>query len=393
MSQPIYYSYGNIKFTILIKNNKYHLDFYTPAGDRKRKSTKKSVTKENLLFIKTQLIPDIVIALGQEPTSVGEKEPTLEEYAQLFFKLEKNRISEASLKKDIKWYYYHIYPTFGKRLISSIRKTDLDQWQNNLMNQTSTMTKKKLKRGYVQNLRSVFNKILSAALYDEIIEKNYFANIPTPRNLKNIDEAQMESEVIPFTKQQIIEILGIAEGYMRNFILLMYATGMRPGEIIALEWTDIDWERELIYVTKTRHNSKDKKPKTISSIRDIEMFTNAKNALKAQYELTKDEEKVFMKTLVSTGKKKAFSNHSSISLTFKAILEILNIEGMYLYCLRHTFASTMIALPEIDMLWVSKMMGHKDLSTTLKKYAKFIKEDDDTRLKRKRRIDDKIDIL
>ena len=393
MSKPIYYNYGNIKFTILIKNNKYHLDFYTPAGDRKRKSTKKTVTKENLYFIKSQLIPDIIIALGQEPTAPSEKEPTLEEYALIFFKLEENRISELSLKKDIKWYYYHIYPTFGKRLITSIRKTDLDQWQNRLMNQVSPMTKRKLKRGYVQNLRSVFNKILSAALYDEIIEKNYFINIPTPRNLKNIDESQMESEVIPFTKQQMIDILDIAEGYIKNFILLMYATGMRPGEIIALEWSDIDWDRELIYVTKTRHSGKDKKPKTASSIRDVEMFTNAKNALKAQYELTKDDEKVFMKTLVSTGKKKAFSNHGNISLTLKAILETLNIDGMHLYCLRHTFASTMIALPDVDMLWVSQMMGHKDLSTTLKKYAKFIKEDDVSRLKRKRRIDDKMDVL
>ena len=36
----------------------------------------------------------------------------------------------------------------------------------------------------------------------------------------------------------------------------------------------------------------------------------------------------------------------------------------------------------VDILWVSKMLGHKDVSITLKVYAKFIKEDDTTRIKK-----------
>ncbi len=51
-----------------------------------------------------------------------------------------------------------------------------------------------------------------------------------------------------------------------------------------------------------------------------------------------------------------------------------------LYTLRHTFASTLIA-KGVDMVWVSKMLGHKDISITLKIYTKFIKKEDDERLK------------
>ena len=393
--EPIYYNCGNIKFTILIKNNKYHLDFYTPAGERKRKSTKKSVTPENLRHIKRVLIPHIILELGQEPILKNEKaEPTLEEYAIVFFELEKNRISEASLIVDKRWYYNHIYPYFGKRILSTIKKQDLDQWQNRLMNSISPKTNKLYKRGYVQNLRSVFNKILKAAVYDEVIEKNYFENIPTPRNLKNIDDTQKESTIIPFTHQQMVDILAKSEGYMRNFILLMVSTGMRPGEIIALTWDDIDFKRELIHVSKTRHNGKDKDPKTKASVRSVEIYTNAKNALKAQFELTKDEEKVFINELASDGKTKAFYSHASISKTFKTILQELGIaDGFHLYCLRHTFASIMIPIPNINMMKISREMGHKDLSTTLKKYAKFIELDDKTRLEEKKKIDKFIDIL
>ncbi|RXJ95931.1 hypothetical protein CRU94_04780 [Arcobacter sp. AHV-9/2010] len=46
-----------------------------------------------------------------------------------------------------------------------------------------------------------------------------------------------------------------------------------------------------------------------------------------------------------------------------------------MYNLKHTFASIMIS-EAYNILWVSKMLGHKDLNITLKFYAKYIKEDD-----------------
>jgi len=387
-NKPIYYTNGGIKFTILVKNNKYHLDFYKPDGTRIRKSTKKTVTQENLRFIKTQLIPDLLLLMGEEPTINEEKkEYTLDEYATLFFELEKNKISEASWIKDNRW--RHIYPYFGKRIITTISKTDLEQWQNNLLNAISPITKKRYKRGYIQNLRSVFNKILTSALHADIIEKNHFLNIPTPRKLKNLAPEQIEQSVEPFTKEEMEKILKRATGQMRNFILFMYATGMRPGEIIALEWDDIDLKREVIYVTKTRSRAKDGKPKTPNSIREVEIYTNALNALNAQYKLTRGREKIFVNEVSKT----PFASHTHIAMQFKNILRECNIEGKNLYTLRHTYASTMISIPNIDMLWVSNQLGHKDLDTTLKKYAKFIKQDEEMRLKRKREIDKQIDIL
>ncbi len=59
-----------------------------------------------------------------------------------------------------------------------------------------------------------------------------------------------------------------------------------------------------------------------------------------------------------------------------------------MYNLRHTFASQMISRG-VDVLWVSKTLGHKDASITLKVYAKFI-EEDDKRLKNIAEIDKKM---
>ena len=52
-----------------------------------------------------------------------------------------------------------------------------------------------------------------------------------------------------------------------------------------------------------------------------------------------------------------------------------------MYNLRHTFASQLIS-NGADIVWVSKMLGHKDVNITLSTYTKNIKENDDIRFKK-----------
>ena len=59
-------------------------------------------------------------------------------------------------------------------------------------------------------------------------------------------------------------------------------------------------------------------------------------------------------------------------------MESLKIPYRNLYQMRHTFASMMISNGE-DILWVSNMLGHKDSSMTLEKYARYIKKNDKKR--------------
>ncbi|WP_419769735.1 MAG: tyrosine-type recombinase/integrase [Candidatus Marinarcus sp.] len=82
--------------------------------------------------------------------------------------------------------------------------------------------------------------------------------------------------------------------------------------------------------------------------------------------------------------KKPFFSHDILNLRFKKLLIKIGIKERTLYNLRHTFASQMISNIHygIDILWVSKMLSHKDVSITLKVYAKFIIEDDNRRIKK-----------
>lgn len=64
---------------------------------------------------------------------------------------------------------------------------------------------------------------------------------------------------------------------------------------------------------------------------------------------------------------KPFYSYDIIAVHFKKLLD--ENDKRYLYQLRHSFASLMISEEE-DVLWVSRMMGHKSLDITLKTYSK-----------------------
>ncbi len=105
------------------------------------------------------------------------------------------------------------------------------------------------------------------------------------------------------------------------------------------------------------------------------MLDEAKIALIEQKKITGDYEFVFVNS-----SKKQFYSHDIIAKRFKTLLDECSIAHRPLYALRHTFASTLIA-KGVDMVWVSRMLGHKDISITLKIYTKFIEKEDDERLK------------
>ncbi len=163
---------------------------------------------------------------------------------------------------------------------------------------------------------------------------------------------------------------------MKNFIRFMYATGARPGEIIALQWDDIDFERKIIKIYKTRMRDKEGDTKTLASTREVDLLPQAEEALRDQMLITGEEGYIFVNS-----SKNPFYSHDIIGVNFQKLLSKCGVQARVLYNLRHTFASQLIS-KGADIVWVSKMLGHKDVSITLKVYTKFIEEDDEKRFKK-----------
>jgi len=140
-------------------------------------------------------------------------------------------------------------------------------------------------------------------------------------------------------------------------------TGIRPGELVSLRWSDIDFDNEIIKVRRTRVQGKNGPPKKQASVRNIEMLSVVKEFFESQYNITGClDGDIFLNS-----SEKPFYSHDVIAKKFKKLLD--TNDKRYLYQLRHSFATKMISEGE-DILWVSKMMGHKNADITLKTYAK-----------------------
>lgn len=384
------YIYSDIKFTIWERHNKWWLDFYHNKK-RVRKSTELFANTENLKKIKKELIPDIVVGLGKELDLKAQREKekeeqknnqTLAEYASEFFvrKRKRKENREHTLERNIMHFNNHILEFFGHKTLKEIIDDveSLDDWQTEKIGKYALSTVKKY--------RSVFFSILEDAKKRKRIKYNPLQDITLPKKQSNSSKKE-QGNIFPFNETELNKIIENANGYMKNFILFMLSTGARPGEIVALKWSDIDFERKKIDIKRTRIRSKKKNEiedgnvKTDDSDREIDMLALAEEALLRQKELTGKYEYIFLNQ-----SKRPFYTHDVIGVNFDKILRKSGVEDRVLYNLRHTFASQMIS-KGADILWISKMLGHKDTSITLKIYARFIKEDDDIRFKKIEKMD------
>lgn len=383
----IYLTIQGLKFTIKEKHNRWHISFTSPTdGKRKNRSTGLTATKTNLVVVKNEILPQLSEELisikyhQKDHTTSNTEDTVLENIAEIHFSLQKEKIRPHVYKRDFSNYQRHIVPYFKQRELSSIKPMELQAWQNRLMH--------KYNIGSIKKYRSIFYGIFARAFQNEIINKNPFDNVPAPKaklSFKSYDEKDC---VNPFTQREIDKLVSSYEtiSYMPNFIKFMANSGMRPGEIIALRWDDINLENKTINIDKSVIHGEDNIPKTISSVRCIDMIQGSYEALKSQFELTGYQEFVFL-----SSNNKRFYSHDIINVNLRKRLELLNIDVRSLYQLRHSFASRMIK-NGIDITWVSRTLGHKNVSITLGVYTHFIKEDEEIRLGHIDKIDEMLKV-
>jgi len=243
--------------------------------------------------------------------------------------------------------------------LGELKPSDLALWQAKVLESVSVRR--------IKNIRAVLSVIFQDAVRDELINKN-------PLSLVKIPKAQ-KVEIYPFSLNEISLILENAEEQFRNFFALGFFTGMRTGEMIGLKWEDIDFTRREISIKRAIKMGVISVPKTVDSVRDIDIIDTLLPYLENQYQITgKQKSYVFLN---SEGEH--FYDIKRIRNThWKHTLERCGLEYRPIYHMRHTFATMMLEHGE-DILWVSNMLGHTDSVMTLSRYAKYIKRDNKKR--------------
>jgi len=363
---------------IRTKNGKLILDIHYGEGRRTRPSTGLEDTVDNRETLLHHIIPDIERQIAQG-TYLPKAErvaviQTVKEYGELSLKRHVNDRRKHVQKSYEHHFKNHIVPRFGKRLISSITSMQLLDWQNKKLETYAASS--------VRKYRSVFYTMLNDAVIEGLMDSNPFDRVPRPVVIEEYNEDddldEEDKNVDPFTLDELQHIFTQATGYKKNFFAIMAFSGVRPGELVALKWSDIDLENETFKVLRTRMRGEFGPTKTKSSKRTVEMIEGVKDYFLAQQQLTSGNpyNMVFLNS-----SREPFYSHDTIAVQFKNLLD--ENDKRYLYQLRHTFASLMLANDE-DISWLSQMMGHKNPNITLMVYAsayKLVKE----KKKRKKR--------
>ena len=368
MSKSIKFVYHNIKITIRTRYNNYYLDFIH-NGKRIKRSTGLVANEINLQELKINIIPELVKALtGNKEIEYFKSDISFIDFSIKFFEIYKSSVRDHVFERNLLHFNNHIKPYFENYLIKQIKPIQLEEWQNKLL--------AKYKPSTVTKYRSILYSIFDKAFINDIVSFNPLSKIKSPMVIKSkFKKLNDENEEInPFNNDEIIKILNSTTGNLYYFIVIMLYTGMRPGEIISLTWKDIDFDKKRIAVDKTTVNGKIGNVKTQSSVRYVDIIPILEYELKNLYKDSPNNE-----YLLLSSHNKPFYSHDIIAKRFKELLVNISIKERKLYNLRHTFASTMITQGQ-NILWVSRMLGHKDVSITLKVYARFIKENDEERL-------------
>ena len=251
----------------------------------------------------------------------------------------------------------HIVPKIGNRDMADLSAVGLQEF-------VVSLSEKGLSANSVNGVITVLKSSLKRAEMLNLVEKQYTACIQRPKS------REKQVECFSKTEQRKIEayIFEKNKPKLLGIILCLY-TGLRIGELMALEWSDIDLQKGMIKISKSCHdtwkNSEYVKvidtPKTQSSERIIPLP-------KQLIIYLKDWKKQATGNYVISGERRHGIPVRSYQKTFERVLSRLDIPHKGFHSLRHTFATRALECG-MDVKTLSELLGHKNPMVTLKRYA------------------------
>lgn len=265
----------------------------------------------------------------------------------------------------------HIIPALGEYEMMELTAVCLQRFIVNLTHNGNVNSGKGLAANTVNGVISILQRSLQVAVNTEQLTKQYADLIVRPKT------AEKKVECFSIKEQREIEkyVLDNYEKKPKLFgILLCLYTGLRIGELLALEWSDLDFEHNQLSVCKTAYSVKGKNgecelvidsPKTANSTRIIPIPKQLATYCK--------QLKKWSKSLYIIAQNNKPVCVRSYQRTFELLLRKLKIAHHGFHALRHTFATRALECG-MDVKTLSEILGHKNTSITLNRYAHSLME-------------------
>ncbi len=237
---------------------------------------------------------------------------------------------------------------------------------------------KKIKDGLssktVHGIHGVLKLALDNAVRWNYVSKNVCDLVKPPRVVSR--------EVVPLDIEQARMLLeSVREHRLEVLLTMAVVTGMRRGELLALTWSNIDFERHSLQVVHTvdyipKYGYVQTEPKTKAGKRLIRLPAFLMDMLEAhrvqQWEQCSKVGTAWEnRDLVFPDLKGGYFNPNYLLRVFKKILENAGVPHMHFHDLRHS-AATILLCMGINIKVIQSLLGHSDISITLGLYSHLL---------------------
>jgi len=342
----------------MAKNKNHHL--FKRGGSwyfRKRmngrwikKSLAPSITEARRL--RDELLKEVLVYGDIKSRPVQQDNDILfGELAERWARITKKRVKTSTFRGYQIAMNAFILDRFGNIPISRITYIDIEEFITDL-----DCSNKR-----INNLLVPLRGVFKLAHRSGFIENNI---------MRMVENRKIEKPKInPLSIEEVDQFLTCVLPLYRHFFVVAFFTGMRAGEMSALKWKNVNFDRRIIkvVVVETRVYGEEGRPKTNSSYRDVDMLPMVYDALKEQelrtrlhsiyVFLNQDNKPIEIETLRKNAWTKGLKK---AGLDYRPVIQT-----------RHTFATMMVSSGE-NLGWIQKMMGHSSLKMITDKYFSYI---------------------
>ena len=258
----------------------------------------------------------------------------------------------------------HIKDKIGSMELNDLSPFILQQFITELLQNGNRKTGKGLSANSVNAVISVIQSSLKTAHLLGLTAEYTADKLKRPK----LKEKPVECFTLAEQKQIEQAIKNGKKDKLYGILLCLYS-GLRIGELIALQWNDIDFAKGVLTVSKSCHDSKDglviDEPKTATSRRAIPLPRQLLPILKG---IKKKSDSPFV--ISSNGNPVSVRSYQR---SFELLLKKLKIPHKGFHSLRHTFATRALECG-MDVKTLSEILGHKNSTVTLNRYAHSLME-------------------
>jgi integrase len=292
---------------------------------------------------------------------------TLKDYLEQWLERQAMTLKEVTFSGYWRHIHKHVLPYLGHMQLKKVTSDVLERYYIRLQ-----------QAGLRASSFRYIHRILSSAFNDGIKRKLLASN---PCKLATVPRLQLHDMHV-ISLEQAQRLLAAAKGHSLEVVLtLALATGMRRGEVLALRWSDIDFEKDTLHVKHTlsyiatpsgKYTYVESEPKTACSRRGIALPPFVMEALK-HHRVRQTEARLRAETwtnhdLVFCTAHGTYYNPFLLTTQFKKLLIDAGLPAMRFHDLRHSAATIMLTMgvhPKI----VQEILGHSNISITLNTYS------------------------